>query len=139
MWKDVIEVNKLISALQDNVQSCVVDPQLVVKWSLLLLKDNPCFIKLTPGNSNFWDGVTNSQTIFVTSKQSILMLSACCSLKTGSDSAESCARDFRTMKLYCSRFPSFVNQNQHYIKAVSQYSSTSLGPSAFVPTEDMNL
>lgn len=31
MWKDVIEVNKLISALQDNVQSCVVDPQLVVK------------------------------------------------------------------------------------------------------------
>lgn len=31
MWKDVIEVNKLISVLQDNVQSCVVDPQLVVK------------------------------------------------------------------------------------------------------------
>lgn len=34
--KDVIEVNKLISSLEENVQSCVVDPQLAVKrlWKI---------------------------------------------------------------------------------------------------------
>lgn len=36
MSKAVIEVNKLISSLEENVQSCVVDPPLAVKrpWKI---------------------------------------------------------------------------------------------------------